>query len=267
MYLADYHTHTHYSFDGMGDPEEMCRRAVELGLQELAFTDHMDIFTVHSYDYILNCRELYPELLACREKWADKLRVVIGAELGQPMANPAAADAFLQDHPELDFVIGSIHQMENDLDVYYYNFRRRDPRDVYNHYLDWLLDLAENYDYDVIGHITYPLRYIEGDAGIPVDTAKYRDMIADIFKAVIARGKGIELNTSGYRQTYGKPFPDGTLLKLYRDLGGKILTLGSDAHRPEDVAGGIAEGAALARSVGFDRICYYLRHDPCYITI
>ena len=261
MYLADYHTHTHYSFDGMGDPEEMCRCAVELGLQELAFTDHMDIFTVHSYDYILNCRELYPELLACREKWADKLRVVIGAELGQPMANPAAAGAFLQDHPELDFVIGSIHQMENDLDVYYYNFRRRDPRDVYNHYLDWLLDLAENYDYDVIGHITYPLRYM-GEAGFSLDISPFMEKIEHLFQIIIRRDKGIELNVSGFRQSIQTTMPTPKLLKFYHDCGGRILTIGSDAHASGDVGAYIRVGQEIARESGFTSLASYSKRVP-----
>ncbi|MBR1459110.1 MAG: histidinol phosphate phosphatase, partial [Oscillospiraceae bacterium] len=114
---------------------------------------------------------------------------------------------------------------------------------------------------------TYPLRYICGDAGIAINEARYRERIAEIFRTVIAGGKGIELNTSGYRQKYGKPFPDEALLRLYKDLGGNVLTLGSDAHRPEDVGAGIADGAALAGACGFDKVCFFIRHEPHFIRL
>ena len=97
--------------------------------------------------------------------------------------------------------------------------------------------------------------------------AKYVDCIAEIFKAVIANGKGIELNTSGYRQSYGKPFPDESLLQLYHDLGGEILSFGSDAHKPEDVGGGIMQGVQLAKQCGFSKGCYFLNHEPHFMEL
>jgi histidinol-phosphatase (PHP family) len=261
MYLADYHTHTRFSFDGCDDPDALCRRAVDLGLTELAITDHMDIFSAHAYDYILNCSELYRELTRCREKWAGRLRIVIGAELGQPMANPSAAEKFIADYPELDFIIGSVHQLENDLDVYYYNFRRRDPAAVYDHYLDWLTDLAANYDYDVIGHITYPLRYM-AEAGFAISIEPFLEKIENLFRIVIRRDKGIELNVSGFRQSMQTTMPTPKLLKLYHSCGGRILTIGSDAHRSCDVGAYIRVGQEIAKECGFDALASYSGRVP-----
>ena len=279
MQFIDCHTHTEISPDSEARLPAMLDAARKADLFAYAVTDHIELtrwypqgyYKAHPrneedfFDYADRFERAMQQNLRAKEE-ASGLTFINGIELGEPDVDFVLAERIYRD-VRLDFVIASLHELQGKLDFYFLDYANEDVDALLERYFATLLTIAEHDCYDVLGHITYPLRYIEGDAGIPVDTAKYRDMIAEIFKAVIAHGKGIELNTSGYRQTYGKPFPDGELLKLYRDLGGKILTLGSDAHRPEDVAGGIAEGAALARSVGFDRICYYLRHDPCYITI
>ena len=191
---------------------------------------------------------------------------VSGIELGEPDADFPLAESLFQD-VRLDFVIASLHELPDKLDFYFLDYAEEDIDSLLETYFSELLKIAKWGYFDVLGHITYPLRYIEGDAGIPVNMAKYVDCIAEIFKAVIHNGKGIELNTSGYRQSYGKPFPDESLLKLYRDLGGEILTFGSDAHKPEDVGGGIAQGVQLAKMCGFSEGCYFLKHEPHFIEL
>jgi histidinol-phosphatase (PHP family) len=136
MYLADYHTHSRYSFDGSEELDTMCQHAIAAGLSEIAVTDHMDIYTGFGYgrmiDYDVTCgrpwimqvRELYAELEQVRDRYAGRLKVKLGTELGQPQVNMAAARKFLADYP-LDFVIGSVHNMEHDLDVYYYDFEKK----------------------------------------------------------------------------------------------------------------------------------------------
>jgi histidinol-phosphatase (PHP family) len=279
MQLTDCHTHTDISPDSDAKIASMLAAARQADLFAYAVTDHIELtrwypqgyYKAHPrneedfFNYAARFELAMQQNLRAKETAGD-MTFISGTELGEPDVDFALAERIYRD-PRLDFVIASLHELQGKLDFYFLDYTQEDPDALLERYYTTLLTIAEHDCYDVLGHITYPLRYIEGDAGIPVDAAKYRDMIAEIFKAVIARGKGIELNTSGYRQTYGKPFPDGDLLRLYKDLGGKILTLGSDAHRPEDVAGGIAEGAELARATGFDRIAYYLRHDPLYISI
>ena len=146
----------------------MCQHAIAAGLSEIAVTDHMDIYTGFGYgrmiDYDVTCgrpwvmqvRELYAELEQVRDRYAGRLKVKLGTELGQPQVNMAAARKFLADYP-LDFVIGSVHNMEHDLDVYYYDFEKVDGEQLFDHYLDWLQEMADHCDFDVMGHITYPL--------------------------------------------------------------------------------------------------------------
>lgn len=279
MHLTDCHTHTRISPDSSAEIAEMLAAAKQAGLAAYAVTDHIELCRWYPqgyykaqprneedfFDYAARFEQAMQQNLRAGES-AEELTFISGIELGEPDVDLALAERIYRD-PRLDFVIASLHELQGKLDFYFLDYANEDTDALLERYFAALLKIAENDCYDVLGHITYPLRYIEGDAGISIDKAKYRDSIAEIFKAVIARGKGIELNTSGYRQPYGKPFPDEALLRLYKDLGGTLLTLGSDAHRPEDVAGGIAEGAALAKSIGFDRICFYLRHEPQFIGL
>ena len=226
----------------------------------------MDIFHLQKYSYILDCHHLYPELMAAKDRYKGRLKVVIGAELGQPMANPKEGRRFLSDHPELDFVIGSVHQMENDLDVYYYNFRKHDPAQVYDHYLDLLTEYAADYDYDVIGHITYPLRYM-AEAGFAVNIEQFLDKIENLYRIIIRRDRGIELNLSGFRQSMQTTMPAPKLLKLYYECGGRILTLGTDAHRPEDVGAFLRAGQDIAYECGFRELTTFENRTPSFHKI
>lgn len=261
MFRADYHTHTHYSFDGEGIIDDMCGKAIAEGLDELAVTDHMDIFSLQKCDYILDIDHLYPDLRKARDRFSGRLRVVIGAELGQPMANPDAAADFLHRVPDLDFVIGSVHNMDNDLDVYYYNWKKHDPAEVYSQYLDRLTDYAAHYDYDVLGHLTYPLRYM-AMSGITLDLTPFLERFENLFRIVIRRDKGIELNVSGLRQEMHTTMPTPEIVRFYHDCGGKILTIGSDAHRAEDVGSHIPYGIEIAEQCGFTEIASYRRRVP-----
>ncbi len=277
--MLDCHTHTELSPDSKAKLPDMCRAAKEKGLHALAVTDHIELCRWYPQDYYKarprNEEDFYhyaarfersmeQNLLA--KETADGFVFMNGIEMGEPDADFALAERLYRDE-RLDLTIASLHELPGRLDFYFLDYAKEDIPALLGDYFAELLKIAEHDCYDVLGHITYPLRYIEGTAGIPVDMGGYRDRIAAIFKTVIGKGKGIELNTSGYRQSYGKPFPDRELLCLYKDLGGSILTLGSDAHAPEDVGSGITQGLALAKACGFDRVCCYLRHEPQFITI
>ena len=122
-------------------------------------------------------------------------------------------------------------------------------------------------DFDVLGHLTYPLRYITGECGIELDMSRFYEQIREIFRRLIGRGKGIEINTSGLRQRYGRLLPDREYVKMYRECGGEILTLGSDAHCAADIAKGIDEGAELARECGFKYTAYFERREARFMSL
>ncbi|MBQ8928456.1 MAG: histidinol-phosphatase HisJ family protein [Oscillospiraceae bacterium] len=279
MLPMDCHTHTEISPDSEAKLAQMCARAAALGLRAYAVTDHVELCRYFPqgyygvqprneedfFDYAQRFERAMQQNEAARGLCGD-MCFVSGIEMGEPDADFGLAESLYRDK-RLDFTIASLHELRGKLDFYFLDYTQEDAYALLDAYFASLEEISRHDCYDVLGHLTYPLRYIEGEAGIRVDLGRYEERIAQILRNAITRGRGIELNTSGYRQRYGKPLPGERLLRLYRDLGGTILTLGSDAHRPEDVGAGIAQGAALAASCGFDRVCYFLRHEPHWIEL
>ncbi|MDE6088389.1 MAG: histidinol-phosphatase HisJ family protein, partial [Oscillospiraceae bacterium] len=292
------HTHTNFSPDSDAEGSKMYIRAKELGLKVWAITDHVELCRYYPqefyqteprneedfFDYasifedsvfrnhrvqsfFVNHEKQYKDTLFRR--LIKDLIFCNGIELGEPNADFQLAERLYQDQ-RLDFVIASLHELPDRLDFYFLDYQQENIRDLLEQYFEILLEITKHDCYDVLGHLTYPVRYL-AEAGLEHAIASNirhnRDCIAEILKSVIQNGKGIELNTSGYRQAYGRPFPDEDLLKLYKDLGGTILTFGSDAHCPEDLGKGIAEGMALAKSCGFENAAYYLNHNAYYINL
>lgn len=278
MYKADYHTHSRFSFDGKEEIDAMCRAAIKAGLDEIAVTDHMDIFTDLPYGegklfddgqesrYTTDTADLARQLAAAKEKYAGRLVVTAGIELGQPQVNPDQARQFLEDF-QPEFVIGSVHNMEKDLDVYYYDFTDIDLTALYDHYLDWLLELARTGDFDVMGHLTYPLRYAFERRGMRMDTAPFEEKFRALFRILIERGKGIELNVSGLFRPMRETMPPLYVLKLYKSCGGEIITIGSDAHDAVNIGAYQDEARYMLAAAGFKAITLYRKRQPRFVDL
>ncbi len=264
----DFHTHTLFSPDGESGAEEMLERAAALGMECCAVTDHVEINQFYDLDfsYESTVRRASEQIPALKERYRGRLRVLYGVELGQPLHDPALSRRVLQTHP-YDFVIGSCHMLRGHEDFYFLDYQRNDPRLLLDLYFEELLEMARKADFDVLGHLTYPLRYMEGDQGISIDMSRYKDRIDEIFRTLIRGGKGIEINTSGLRQKIGRLLPDQAYIRRYRELGGEILTIGSDAHRAEDLGKNIAEGIAAAVRAGFEQITCFSGRKPEFIPI
>lgn len=250
MYLTDYHMHSKYSFDCETAVEDICETAIKRGMREIAITDHMDIFSDKPYEYILDCEKCYGELWKIKEQYAERLKVIVGVELGQPQANPKEAKAFLERYP-VDFVIGSVHNMEDDVDAYDLNYREVDYHEVMRNYVQWLIDMARDFDFDVMGHVTYPSRYVYEQIGQRVDFSEYYDQYEVLFRMLIEKGRGIELNMSGVARGLNETMPTMDLLRMYQKLGGEIVTVGSDAHIAEHVGLVSEQGMQMLTEAGF----------------
>ncbi len=272
--LFDSHTHSLFSPDAdkMAAVERMSLQAYNLGLDFITVTDHCDV------NFFLPADECeYPEyqlrdkdMFGSRDYSAKSIDTVMtlkrkcknllcGVELGQPLQAPEFAAQVLS-VPGLDFVIGSLHMNAGKPDFYWIEYDKMDISEIYalfDDYFSEIFRMAQTADFDSLGHLTYPLRYIEGEHNISVDMSRYDDIVREIFCTLIQNGKGIEINTSGLRQKYSKPFPDEKYLRLYRSLGGEIITIGSDAHKLPDIGGGIKEGTELLSECGFRYISLY----------
>ena len=264
----DLHSHCTLSFDGISTAEDMIKQAVKLGIKYYALTDHVDLGDHPDPEFDLGAtvngaKELIPPL---QEKYADRVELLYGVELGQPTHEPELAGKLLREN-DYDFVIGSIHNIRGHDDFYFLDYNVIDPVKLLDAYFEELLEMARWGKFDIMAHITYPLRYIVGDCGIDIDMTRYDAVIDDIFRELINNGRGIEINTSGLRQKIGRMLPDVGYVTRYRQLGGKILTIGSDAHCADDLGKGIADGIAAAREAGFTEIAVFRKRKPLFIGI
>ena len=134
-------------------------------------------------------------------------------------------------------------------------------------YFQQLLELVQWGKFNTLAHITYPMRYIVGVYHIPVDIPVYQKKIDEIFRLLIEKEIALELNTSGLRQSLGETLPSRELLQRYYQLGGRLLTIGSDSHNAFDIGKGVREGVALAKEIGFPAYCYYEKKIPVEIPL
>lgn len=263
MRYPDYHTHTKLSPDSSAPLASMAAAAVAAGVGELCVTDHCDLLDENGGPF--RGWDWAPALAQFREvvpQFEGQLKLRLGLELGVPHVDPAAA-ASICACPELDFVIGSIHNRsprQGGVDFYFGEYGRAEAcYEALDDYFSSMEALVRTDCYDVLGHIIYPLRYMRA----PVTLDRYWDQIRAIFETAVGKGKGIELNT--YR---GRTLEDWRpILALYRDCGGEIVTLGSDAHTPDAVGLGIREGAGLLKACGFRYTAVYEAHRPAMLAL
>jgi len=251
---ADLHCHTFYSFDSQTDPRELVLAAISKEIKLLAITDHADIdYEDCGLQLDLRQEERKAVILDLKRKYRDKIKIIFGIELGQPNNKRALADKLISDNG-YEYVLGSIHNLKNVPDFYFLDFKKLNnyPEmidNLFRKYLDELIKLAEVPYIDVITHVTYVLRYIQAAGGeLPLDA--YYGKYEQLFKAMIKNGKALEINTSNLRRGFGTTMPSEELIKLYREVGGKLVTVGSDAHRLHEIGANIEEGYALAGKYG-----------------
>ncbi|MCL2697291.1 MAG: histidinol-phosphatase HisJ family protein [Oscillospiraceae bacterium] len=269
MNIIDTHVHSSFSFDGENTPREMAEQAARLGLTAMTFTEHIDVDDYRNTYYRQST--LIPvaavEIPPLKEEYKGRINLGFGAEIGQYLRKPELAESLIKDL-KLDFVIGSAHVVPGYKDCYYLDYHKTNPRELLRLYFGEILELAEKGNIDVIGHLTYPLRYITGRDGIVVNLSEYADIIRDICITAAKRGIGLEINTGGIRrQNYGKADPELEYVKMFREAGGEIITIGSDAHRTCDIAANFKEGAEIAKAAGFKRIAYFEKRKPIFIEL
>lgn len=258
MFLCDYHTHTLYSFDGAPEstPDALCRRALELGLSDIAITDHCDIngevegiYTPYDAD------AAFAAMQEAKEAYRGRLQVVCGIELGNAHQYPAEAAAVLAKHP-YEFVIGSLHNLRDVPDFCMLKYEVMTTpliNRLFDRALDETIEMAAFPGLSTVGHITYMHRYLTR-AGVTFSFKPFYEKLEHLYRLIISRDIALELNVSTLWQGLGVSMPTMELLKLYRDRGGRLITIGTDAHSPANLGKSIRQGYALLRAVGFDEV-------------
>lgn len=272
--FADYHVHTEFSDDSVYPMETVITDAIRLHMDEICITDHVDYGIKLDWDCgktieYRNGEPLanvdYPEYEAAIRKmqhlYGNNISIKMGMEFGMQMHTIPQFETLFQRFP-FDFIILSVHQVE-DQEFWTQDFQRgRSQREYNERYYEEMLNLVKSYqNYSVLGHMDLITRYDQ--AGIyPFE--KLRPLIAEILKIVIADGKGIEFNTSFHRYGLSDTTPSVDILKLYHDLGGEILTIGSDSHKPEHLGAYFEEAKTILRELGFRYLCTYEQMKPVF---
>lgn len=281
---ADYHVHTAFSPDSEYKMEDVVLDGIRLGLDEICFTDHVDYGVQTDWDdgtEVIYRKGLpgdpplmpvknadYPkytaEIARLQEKYADQITLKLGLEFGVQTITAEQYRKLFRWYP-FDFIILSIHQAGNK-EFWNQSFMEGKTQKEYNRgYYEEMLNVVREYkDYSVLGHMDMISRY-DKNGVFPV--SENLDVIAEVLRTAIGDGKGIELNTSCHR--YGLPdlTPCREILRLYKDLGGEILTIGSDTHRSEHLGAYIRETQEELKSMGFKSICTFEKMNPIFHTL
>lgn len=268
---CDAHMHTAFSTDGEAAPKHMLEAAVKNGLRAVCVTDHLDLEFPFYEDlgenaFLLPLEEYILELDALRREFAGRLEVRTGIELG---LQPQLADEYrkLTEMWPFDFVIGSVHLVDGKDPYYREAFGEISDKQLYRAAFETTLENVRAVDsFDVLGHVDYVVRYGKGQAK-GYSYLEYAEILDEILRVIVEKGKGIELNTAGLRYGlgFGNPHPD--ILRRYRELGGEIVTVGSDAHKPEHVAWEFEKAAGMLKECGFRYYAEFEARRPDFFML
>ncbi len=274
MIQADMHMHTWFSTDSEACPRDMADEAVGKGLKTICFTDHFDkddlewgeegIFDVDAY---------FVEMQKLQEEYAGKLNIRIGIELGLRTYLKDYYEELTKKYP-FDFVIGSVHNVPYKKDaegnILYTDpaaeklFTDRTDKKAYRLMMETTLENVRTSDcFQTLGHLDYVVRYGKSREK-EYSYTDYADIIDEILKLLIEKEKGLEVNSAGLK--YGLPFahPHPDVLKRYRELGGEIITIGADAHKPEHIAYDFAKAEEILKSCGFKYYTEFFEQKPVF---
>ncbi len=258
--MFDYHMHTRVSFDGHDTGEAMAKAALKAGLKEICFTDHLDYDPLEKMGCMAFDQAVYNAEYDHLE--IPGLKIRRGMEFGMTAGNRAQFKIDLQRRP-FDFVLGSIHFVD-DLDVYFEEYWS--DKTVFQserRYLEATLECVQIHeDFDVLAHLTYIAKTHCHPAPRPVPFGEHREIIDEILRTVAAKGKGLELNTSGMDRCGGF-LPTADYFRRFKELGGEIITIGSDAHAVNRVGQYSFDACELFRDI-FGYVCTFENRQPIF---
>lgn len=263
MNILDNHVHTNFSSDGKDTMEDVIKRAINIGVRHITFTDHMefkgDKFSIDFEDYISKIQEY-------KEKYKKDIELLTGIEVGYQKQAKEEISKILTSYP-FDFILCSNHTID-EVSVSDPNFfKGYSKKEAYTKYFQSIIETTNNFkDYDTYGHLDYIIRYgVYNDNSLIYDD--FTDVIDELLLNIISSGKGIELNTSGYRYGLDAIHPNINIVKRYKELGGEIITIGSDSHRSLDVCKDFDKAYNMLSYLGFKYVCLYKERIPNFIPI
>ncbi|PKK90191.1 MAG: hypothetical protein CVV64_10710 [Candidatus Wallbacteria bacterium HGW-Wallbacteria-1] len=266
----DYHMHTLMSGDNNADPIACCEKALSLGMEEICITDHLELQECSFLKGKMNLRAYHEMIMDLREQFRGRLRILFGLEFGFYPGCRSELEIILRDFP-MDFMIGSVHYV-NDVGVAYapelYPFFETldSPEQILTPYFDALEEAAKCDLFSVIGHadliFTHAMVHFR-DLG----WGGWAHRVSDVVRALISAETGLEINTGGLARGFPDTTPEAFFLRAYRESGGRILTLGSDSHSPEEIGSMFSSAIEKAVSLGFEKLAIFRRMEPRFIPM
>ncbi len=265
--MKDCHVHTKISHDGISTIDEYLAVAKKKGIDEITLTEHYDIYD--GVDSDLKTLDIDYYLDEYIKYWnKPNVKVNFGLEIGlQPDIVYKILD-MVKRYP-FDFIIGSSHiTCKKDMAMDKSFFEGYTRHHAYKRYFEEVLENIKIYDneFDVYGHLDYVVRY-GGYEEKQIDYEEFKDILDEILISLIEKEKGIEINTSGIRYGLESPHPNIDIIRRYRELGGKIITIGSDAHKADDLGSNFDIALNILENVGFDEVTFYHKRKPKFIKI
>ena len=264
---CDLHNHSCYSFDGSASVEALCRAAIQHKIDILAITDHCDMTPgPEGFRSYLHGEPARLEEFARVQRELGDLELLYGVEIGNAIDMPAQTADFLAKR-RFDFIIGAIHFLPGGRDIYRLPYRSEEEiHGMFLRYFASVEALVEQGGFDSLAHLDYPLRVLRGKVPAP-SIARYRDLVDPILEKLVRREIALEINTRGTYDWQHRVGPEEWVLARYRDLGGRYVTIGSDAHTASRIGAGFEDAAALLRRTGFESFTVYRNREPCQILL
>lgn len=261
--MIDLHIHSSFSADSTQDLEEIIKESIKRNIDIISITDHIDYdYTDSSIEFEFNILDYLKEVEYLQKKYSDKIKILKGIELGLQPHLKKKLDKVSKNH-RFDFIIGSFHTCDKK-DLYLGDYYKdKTDKEAWDFYLDEVYETINEFDnFSVIGHLDIIKRY--SDSVREVDISYYKKKLKKIFKLIIDKNIGLEVNTSGLRKSYGlgKTLPSYDILKIYNDCGGKLITIGSDSHSIDTLASNYNKVVKKLNDIGFKEIYYFENMKP-----
>lgn len=264
--LADMHTHSVYSHDSVCPIEDMCAEQLKNGTRITAVTDHADIFSYNEYDIFEPIKNAHNAIKVLNKKYDGEILILSGVEIGEGTWFPQIRKK-MEALVDYDVIIGSVHCVKyKQLTMPYsaIDFSELPENTIYEFldaYFDDVTEMTETADFDILAHLTCPIRYISGKYKIKLNMESFKSKIDNILKKIIKQNIALEVNTSGY-DMLNDFLPSCAIIKRYHDLGGELLTLGSDAHIAQNASKNFEKAISFIKETGFKHLYYYQNRKP-----
>jgi histidinol-phosphatase (PHP family) len=266
--IVDLHVHTDNSFDGNHSATFFCERAEFMDLRAIAFTDHCEVDQFRGDSaYEKRILQAFFEISKVRSAFRGKLLVLNGIELGQPVYDVETANEIIKRH-DYDQIIGSVHNLRGGEDFYFMeNLSLDQAEKLLKEYFNEIINMIDWGGFDILAHLTYPLRYFYSKSNLNIDLNKFKIQVDEILLRTAKSEKSLEINTAALRQPLNKLSPEVDVLKRFKELGGKYISVGSDAHYAEHLAADIDMAYSAALEAGFDSITFFEKRTPMQMKI